>query len=295
VAFGKRKVGMIGHSHAVCLLDALGPWREHASMLASRPDHRYGEAFQGWFEWDTKGKSFLLRPCGAVSAAPSELVVCLVAGAMQTMLIQLPPATIDDATEGDPTPPFLRYLDDLRDSDVVVSALFGNEVASLQLVDDLDPYDFAGRDGLSSSSWSWPDSRYRPIDRADIERTILLASSSVILTIATLRRRLPLARLVHVLPPPPLKHPERVPRRELLNDLIARHGFVRAKLRLKWHFAYCAQIEAAIRDYDVEVLRPPDRAHTRDGFLREELSEGLTHGNGVYGSMLWTDLAQLLN
>lgn len=118
----------------------------------------------------------------------------------------------------------------------------------------------------------------------------------VISTVTTLQRRLPAARVIHVLPPPPLEHPDRLPplgRR--LGALIVRYGFVRAKLRLKWHFAYCVYVEAALRERGVWVLRAPDRARTPDGFLREELGEGLTHGNAHYGAMLWTDLDRLLS
>jgi predicted alpha-1,6-mannanase (GH76 family) len=81
----------------------------------------------------------------------------------------------------------------------------------------------------------------------------------------------------------------------MIEELIDRYGFVRAKLTLKWHFAYCAHMETALLEHGVRVLHPPNRARRSDGFLREELSEGLTHGNQLYGSMVWEDLDRLFS
>jgi hypothetical protein len=281
------KVGLIGHSHMVCLLDALGPWREQAGIHKLRLDPRYGEAFQGWFDSGLE-HAFVLRPGDTVSAAPADIKTCLITGKIKSPLF--PPATGAPNDTGERSL-LARFIEQLSDREIVVSALFGNELADLQLINNLAPYDFAGRDG--PSSWSWPDPQYQPIDRAYIERRIVSASFAVILSITTLHQQLPGARVIHVLPPPPLKHPELVARREALDELIARYGFVRPTLRLKWHYAYCEHVEKALVPLGIEVLWSPSRSRTREGFIREELSEGLTHGNSEYGSMLWEELNQV--
>src|SRR4051812_32717360 len=113
---GATKFGLIGHSHAVCLLDALGPWRSEAGIRVSRPDQRYGEAFQGWFDSGIDGRRFVLRPSGN---AVSEVAVCLITGGMESELISLS----DDgaSTELGVKAPFLRFLDHLRDRETVIS------------------------------------------------------------------------------------------------------------------------------------------------------------------------------
>jgi hypothetical protein len=42
------------------------------------------------------------------------------------------------------------------------------------------------------------------------------------------------------------------------------------------------------------VLLAPRPALTAGGFLREDLGEGLTHGNGRYGALLWEALDDLI-
>jgi hypothetical protein len=42
------------------------------------------------------------------------------------------------------------------------------------------------------------------------------------------------------------------------------------------------------------VMQAPHVALTAGGFLREDLSEGLTHGNGHYGAMIWEALDGLV-
>jgi hypothetical protein len=293
MGLGEAKVGLIGHSHAVCLLDALGPWRDQAGIRTSRPDIQNGEAFEGWYDADPERRGFVFRPARSSALTPSGLMTCLITGGMPATLVT-PPTNGEEWTELSPTQPFLRYLEQLHDREIVLSVVFGNDVARLQLVDDLAPYDFAERESLSS--WSWPDPSYQPIDRVHIQRTIAALSMPLILTVATLQSRLPSARVVHVLPPPPLEHLDRLPPADgPLGALSARYGFARAKLRLKWHFAYCAYAEAALHQRGVQVLGPPDRARTPEGFLREDLGEGHVHANGVYGAMLWDDLNELLN
>jgi hypothetical protein len=83
-------------------------------------------------------------------------------------------------------------------------------------------------------------------------------------------------------------------RREVLETLLAHHGFVRPSLRLKWSLAYRARVQTALEAQGIQVMQVPHAALTAGGFLRKDLSEGLTHGNGRYGAMIWEALDGLV-
>jgi hypothetical protein len=83
-------------------------------------------------------------------------------------------------------------------------------------------------------------------------------------------------------------------RREVLETLLAHHGFVRPSLRLKWSLAYRARVQTALAAQGIQVMQAPRVALTAGGFLRQDLSEGLTHGNGDYGAMIWEALDSLV-
>lgn len=274
-----HRIGLIGHSHTVALLDALGPWRNNAGVRATAPDARYGEAFQGWFESDLGGRAFVhSSTAGADFSAPLKALTCLVTGGMNFVL----------APGGEPSALLLRFVEQLRGCDVVVSALYGNELAGRMLINDLPPYDFAG--AVFPSGFSWPDGQVQPIDRLHVREVISTAAGNTVTTLRLLLRLLPGVHLLHLLPPPPLERPEDVPGRELLIDALNRHGFVPPALRLKWHFAYAEELEKMLAGENVVLVRPPQQARSPGGFLGEGLREGLTHGNGRYGAMVWDRL-----
>jgi hypothetical protein len=185
-----------------------------------------------------------------------------------------------------------RCVEQFRKVDLVVSALHGNEAASVCLIDNHPPYDFAPLDNNDALPLAPPP--YQPIDRSHIARWVDAFAQPAILSVIALQRLFPSTRVVHVLPPPPLEDPAVVMRREVLETLLARHGFVRPSLRLKWSLAYRGRVQTALEAQGIQVMQAPHVALTAGGFLRKDLSEGLTHGNGHYGAMIWDALDSLV-
>jgi hypothetical protein len=185
-----------------------------------------------------------------------------------------------------------KCVQQFRNIDLVVSVLHGNEAASIGLVDNHPPYDFAPLDDGDALPLAPPPAQ--PIDRFYIARWVDSFAQRAIFAVTALQRSLPSTRVVHVLPPPPLEDPARLVRRELLETLLAQHGFVRPLLRLKWSLAYRACVQKALAAQGIQVLLAPRPALTAGGFLREDLGEGLTHGNGRYGALLWEALDDLI-
>lgn len=284
------RVGLIGHSHAVCLLDALGTWRDQAGLSTAAQDQRYGEAFRGWFDVDMGGNAFTLAVRPTSFPAPAELVTCLLTAKTSGDLITARDVGNSKQVRG--TPLLARCVQQFRHIDLVVSALHGYEAAIVSLIDNHPPYDFAPLDDSDALPLAPPP--FQPIDRSHIARWVDTFAQPAILSVTALQQSLPSARVVHVLPPPPLEDPAQVKRREVLESLLARHGFVRPLLRLKWSLAYRARVRTALEAQGIQVMQAPRAALTAGGFLREDLSEGLTHGNGHYGAMLWEALDGLV-
>ncbi len=284
------RVGLIGHSHAVCLLDALGSWRDQAGLSAAAQDRRYSEAFRGWFDVDLRGDAFTLAAGPTGFRTPAELVTCLLTAKTSGDLVTARDSGSVKQVRG--TPLLARCVEQLRNIDLVVSAVHGNEAANVSLIDNHPPYDFAPFDDNEALPLAPPPSQ--PIYRSHIARWVNTFAQPAILSVVALRQSLPSSRVVHVLPPPPLEDPARVVRREVLENLLARHGFVRPALRLKWSLAYRARVRTALAAQGIDVMDAPRAALTAGGFLREDLSEGLTHGNGRYGAMIWEALDSLV-
>ena len=284
------RVGLIGHSHAVCLLDAIGSWRDQAGLSTAEQDQRYSEAFRGWFDVDTGGNAFTLIPQQTTFPAPAELVTCVFTAKVGELTTT---RNIGNVNEVRSTPVLAKCIQQFRNVDLVISVLHGNEAASIGLVDNHPPYDFAPLDDDDDLPLAPPPSQ--PIDRIHIARWVDSFAQRAILAVTALQRSLPSrTRVVHVLPPPPLEDPARLARRELLESLLAQHGFVRPLLRLKCSLANRSRVQTALAAEGIQVMQAPTDALTAGGFLREDMGEGLTHGNGRYGVLLWEALDGLI-
>lgn len=284
------RVGLIGHSHAVCLLDALGSWRDRAGLSAAAQDRRYSEAFRGWFDVDLGGNAFTLAVGPSGFQAPAELVTCLLTAKASSDLTTA--RDVGNVKQVRATPLLARCVEQFRNIELVVSMVHGNEAANVSLIDNHPPYDFVPFEDNDALALAPPPTQ--PIDRSHIARWVNNFAQPAILSVIALQQSLPSSRVVHVLPPPPLEDPARVMRREVLENLLARHGFVRPALRLKWSLAYRARVRTALAAQGIHVIDAPRAALTTGGFLREDLSEGLTHGNGRYGAMIWEGLDSLV-
>lgn len=144
MGISELRVGLIGHSHAVCLLDALGSWRDQVGLSTAAQDRRYGEAFRGWFDVDTGGNAFTPALGRTSFQAPTELVTCLLTGKTSGDLVAAP--EVGHSKQIRPTPLLTKCVEHFPNFDLLVSALHGNETASVSLIDNHPPDDFSPLD-----------------------------------------------------------------------------------------------------------------------------------------------------
>lgn len=279
------KIAILGHSHAVALLEAIGDWRK--SLTTGDPgdaDNRYPASFQSWHATDMGRRLFRLDAREKNPVFDDILVSLLTAGTPGG-------DKLAEFTNFEPpilgTSSLLRaIMDQIVDRDVVISCLYGNEHVILGMVNSLPLYDFAPFDGI-------PDAY--PLDHLYVQTILNSGISQTILpAILALRSRFPNARIIQVAPPPPLEDPSLSPHREAMEDMIRGSGFVRPSLRLKWYKAYVRAVRSALAPLNTRYLDISDDVTTASGFLRPDYAEGLTHGNELYGQVLAGRLAELL-
>jgi hypothetical protein len=281
-----QRIVLLGQSHAVALLDALGEWRDAVGLrgAGAGADADYSPAFHGWTSIDTGVRLFRPR-VRAEYAELAGLEVCLLSAA--TFAGEL--ATVASVDGGrvrlaasDALASFIRQV---GDCDAIVSVISGNRHSKLALVANFPPYDFAPYDAPPVG---------QPIDRLHIEPYLAQLGTMVAAPLACLRSAFPHARILHVGPPPPLRTPEHARVHEALGEDLRKFGFAHPVLRRKWHEAYVAQLRTQLAPLGVPVIEADAGAVAEDGFLSPNLAEGLTHGNAAYGAHVLRALIEAL-
>ena len=203
------------------------------------------------------GNAFTLAVGPTGFRAPAELVTCLLTAKASSDLTTT--RDVGNVKQVRATPLLARCVEQFRNIELVVSMVHGNEAANVSLIDNHPPYDFVPFDDNDALALAPPPTQ--PIDRSHIARWVNNFAQPAILSVIALQQSLPSSRVVHVLPPPPLEDPARVVRREVLENLLARHGFVRPALRLKWSLAYRGSRQDGTRS----AGNPGDRRASRRG------------------------------
>ena len=280
------KIAILGHSHAVALLDALGEWRTMSGDVGSGElDDRYPASFQNWQSMKLGTQLFRLTARGDCPAFEDTLVSLLtpnLSGASELTRF----VDVDKGILGI-TGLMTSIMDQIADRDVVISCLFGNEYVFYGMVDSIPLYDFAPYDGT-------PDAY--PLDSRYVEAVLeSFIQDTVVSTMFALKLRLPAVKIIHVLPPPPLEDPAAAPHWEALTELVTLSGFVRPSLRMKWYNSYVNAIRARLDPIGITCVTARADITTEAGFLRPEYASGLTHGNELYGQALARHLVEILD
>jgi len=266
---------LLAHSHGVAFLDAATDWRSRVK-LAGAPDPRFGATFQGWFG-------------GTLPARPMELAL-LRPGAARTIVawVMPPGGPVGHLVEmvpgpgGAPTPKvnpaYVEVLREWRGKGPVVSMIRGNEHA-LAMLGRFPLYDFADPEvpGVVAG--------VPVIDEGLVDRYVAPWTDMVFHPLE-LARRESAVPVLHVPPPPPRENAEGARHLEEMGEVVRQYGFVPESLRLKWYRRYCRQLRTRLSAIGCDLLEAPREALTDRGLLREDFSEGLTHGNRRYGELV---------
>lgn len=267
---------LLAHSHGVAFLDAVTDWRARVK-LAGAPDPRFGSTFQGWF-----GGTLPDRPMDLAwqlpGAAPRTIAAWVMPpGGPVGHLVEMVPGP-GGAAQPKVNPAYVEVLREWRGRGPVVSMIRGNEHA-LTMLGRFPPYDFVDPEvpGVAAG--------VPVIDEGLLERYVSPWTDMVFHPLELARRETG-ARVLHVPPPPPREKAESARHLEEMGELVRQYGFVPERLRLKWYRRYCRQLRARLEAVGCDLLEAPREALTSEGLLREELAEGLTHGNRGYGGLV---------
>jgi hypothetical protein len=188
---------------------------------------------------------------------------------------------------------FLRRISSLTADDVVISMVGGGQYTVFSTVQHAEPFDFYNCDGTGISD---PEAAIIPY-----QVLLDLVSTSVIHgleagdgkirgdgTALEAMQSATQARIVHILPPPPVKDSQAIQRRHeerFALQGISSFGVSSAQLRLKFWSLQATVLHQFCRDRGIELIGPPADALV-DGFLRPEYHHGGAHANERYGELL---------
>jgi hypothetical protein len=88
--------------------------------------------------------------------------------------------------------------------------------------------------------------------------------------------------------------PENASVLEVLKEPLARFGFLRPSLRLKWYRRYLDLQIPILNSIGVTVATPDYTVAIDNGYLVPGYAEGLTHGNARYGALVASHLRQII-
>ena len=274
------KIAIIGHSHIVAVLDAIGQWRAPANLEGGPADN----SLRGWRSVNTAGKLFEVIPRERYKSLRGLQVTLINPGTINSAD---PAHLVEARLEGrhlqfNVSNFFLKFMESTSDFDVVISVL-GGALTGKALVNDLPEYDFAPFESGQNS--------YRPIDNSYVNQFVAEDVNIVLAPLMAMRLKLTKPRLVHVAPPPPPKDLSKTRVFDNLVPLVNQYGWLRPSLRLKWYSFYLSHLRAAVSKQGITLIEPGREAVSEDGFLRPDFSEDLTHGNIHYGEVIADKIA----
>lgn len=192
------------------------------------------------------------------------------------------------------SPGFIELLDHIDatapEGDRLLSFLGGNEHSSLSLLAHPQPYDFV-----------WPrDSDaplhegHQPLSIAVIEAQLLGVLQQTLAQLTMIRIRHPKLPIVHVLPPPPHANEDRMRASpEVFGQLLSTQGVTPLGIRMKYYGLYGELLRSQLAPLGITCLDAPAAARNANGALRDDLTQGCTHGNEAYGALVAEQLRTL--
>ncbi len=279
-----RKIALIGHSHAVCILDAMADWRQSLALNSAPVAENYSEAFRGWFTVNTGGRMFALNPYPEFEAFAGTQICVLNMATFSGMLAQVS-RVVDGRVHFEMSKFLTSFIQQVAGADAIISVIYGHDHSRFGVVANMPEYDFEPFESPPAG---------QPIDRMYIDRVLHEMCMTVAAPLACLRGAMPTAKIVHVMPPPPLFDPSNASVQELYAPLVKEHGLVRPSLRRKWHSAYVDRVKAQLAPFRVNFVEADHEIVCEDGFLKPEFAEGISHGNREYGRVMARRIADAI-
>ncbi|GAA4742015.1 hypothetical protein GCM10023264_03900 [Sphingomonas daechungensis] len=184
---------------------------------------------------------------------------------------------------------FIEIVRPLRQHDIVISMIGGNQHAVFSTIQHANPFDFLepGKEAkLQDGAELIP---YRMLETA-FEKGIRNGDGKSIEAL----RKATSARMIHVLPPPPKSDNEFIQQFHesfFAKEGIANQGVSSPALRLKFWTLQTRVLEMLCDDLGVELMMPPAKAVDRRGFLaRDFYANDATHANHFYGELLLREI-----
>lgn len=184
---------------------------------------------------------------------------------------------------------FLVMVAKLKPTDIVLSAIGGNQHAVFSTIQHPVPFSFFEPGGSATLEADVAVIPYRALE-ANFAKGIRNRDGASLKALRDATR----ARVIHLLAPPPkrdnthiLRHHESRFSEENITDL----GVSPPELRLKFWNLQRRVLEEICGGFGIEVLGPPAGALDDDGFLAPEFyASDATHANVAYGELILSQI-----
>lgn len=184
---------------------------------------------------------------------------------------------------------FLLMIAKLSPTDIVLSAIGGNQHAVFSTIQHPVPFSFFEPGNSAPLEADAAVIPYRALE-SNFAKGIRNRDGESLKALRDATR----ARVVHLLAPPPKRDNAHILRHHesrFAEENIADLGVSSPELRLKFWKLQRRVLEEVCADYDIEVLGPPPGSIDPDGFLAPDYyASDATHANVAYGELI---LAQI--
>jgi hypothetical protein len=186
---------------------------------------------------------------------------------------------------------FVKFIGKLGPDDLVVSMIGGNQHAVYSTIQHPQPFDFFNPEGdpvdLTVAEFI-PYNALRDVFSRGLSHGDMKSLEAI--------RKATLARVVHIIPPPPKQDNEHIMRNHettFAGELLSR-GPSSPWLRLKFWKLQFRILKQICKKLNIAILMPPRRAVNAEGFLRPEFyATDATHGNWLYGERILRQLEKI--
>ena len=186
---------------------------------------------------------------------------------------------------------FMEIIRPLKEDDVVLSMIGGNQHAVFSTIQHPQRFDFLEPGGKQIAQEGAEVIPYRALT-SFFEKGIRNRDGKSLEAL----RQATSARLIHIIPPPPKGDSEFIQQYHesvFANEGITSHGVSSPALRLKFWSLQTRLLKTLCDELRIEVMMPPPESVDHKGFLaRDYYANDATHANYFYGELLLRQVEQ---